>query len=138
MKRLTLILTLALSLALVALASVGCSTTESPNTNNDNKAVLTTTPAAPAAATPEAAKPSAATTAAVTGVAACDEYLTRVEKCLESRNVPEAAKAAYRQSLEQNRTAWKQASATPQGKAALETSCKAALDGASSFLASCK
>lgn len=128
MKRLTLILTLALSLALVALASVGCSTTESPNTNNDNKAVLTTTPAAPAAAT----------TAAVTGVAACDEYLTRVEKCLESRNVPEAAKAAYRQSLEQNRTAWKQASATPQGKAALETSCKAALDGASSFLASCK
>lgn len=128
MKRLTLILTLALSLALVALGSVGCSTTESPNTNNDNKAVLTTTPAAPAAAT----------TAAVTGVAACDEYLTRVEKCLESRNVPEAAKAAYRQSLEQNRTAWKQASATPQGKAALETSCKAALDGASSFLASCK
>lgn len=132
MKRLTLNLTLALSL--VALGSVGCATTEAPNTNNNN-AVLTTTPVAPAAATP--AKPAAATTAAVIGVASCDEYLTKVEKCLESRNVPEAAKAAYRQSLEQNRTAWKQASATPQGKASLETSCKAALDGARSFLASC-
>lgn len=138
MKRLTLILTLSLSLSLFALGSAGCAA-ESPNTNNGNQAVSTTTPAAPAAAaTPEAAKPSAATTAAVTGVAACDEYLTRVEKCLESRNVPEAAKAAYRQSLEQNRTAWKQASATPQGKAALETSCRAALDGAKSFLDSCR
>jgi len=132
MKRLTLNLTLALSL--VALGSVGCAVTESPNTNNNNS-VLTTTPVVPAGAT--AAKPAAATTAAVTGVASCDEYLTKVEKCLESRNVAEAAKAAYRQSLEQNRTAWKQASATPQGKASLETSCKAALDGARSFLASC-
>jgi hypothetical protein len=138
MKRLTLILTLTLSLMLVALGSAGCSTTEAPN---DNKAVSTPTPAAPvapAAATPGAAKPSTATTAAVTGVAACDEYLTRIEKCLESRSVPEAAKAAYRQSLEQNRAAWKQASATPQGKAALATSCQAALDSAKSFLASCK
>ena len=131
MKRLTLILTLALSL--VVLAFAGCGKTEESNANNGNKAVSTATTAAPAAT-----KSSAPSTGADTGVAACDEYLTKVEKCLNNPHVPEAAKAAYRQSLEQNRTAWKQAASTPQGKAALETSCKAALENAKSFLATCK
>lgn len=132
MKRLTLILTLALSLSLLALASIGCSGSTAVNVNANVKPAAATTPAtaAPAATT--------TTTAANTGVASCDEYLTQVEKCLNNPHVPEAAKAAYRQSLEQNRTAWKQAASTPQGRAALETSCKAALDGAKGFLASCK
>ncbi len=131
MKRFCLVLTLVLSLAALALS--GCSKTEESNANNSNKAVLTATPAPPATT-----KPAAPSTAAGTGVAACDEYLTRVEKCLNNPHVPEAAKVAYRTSLEQNRTAWKQAASTPQGKAALETSCKAALDNAKSFLATCK
>src|SRR5712692_10562457 len=130
MKRLTLILTL--SLSLIVLAFVGCSKTEPTNANNGNKDV-STTPAAPAAT-----KSSAPSTAADTGVAACDEYLTKVEKCLNNPHVPEATKAAYRTSLTQNRTAWKQAASTPQGKAALETSCKTALENAKSFLATCK
>ena len=131
MKRFSLILTVVLLLAVAAL--IGCTKTEPTNANNSNKAVSTATPAAPAAT-----KSSAPSTAANTGVAACDEYLTKVEKCLNNPHVPEAAKAAYRTSLEQNRTAWKQAASTPQGKAALETSCKAALEGAKSFLATCK
>ena len=131
MKRLSLILTVVFLLAAAAL--IGCNKTEPTNANNSNKAVSTATPAAPAAT-----KSSAPSTAADTGVAACDEYLTKVEKCLNNPNVPEAAKAAYRTSLEQNRTAWKQAASTPQGKAALETSCKAALENAKSFLATCK
>ena len=131
MKRLSLILTAVLLLAAAAL--IGCTKTEPTNANNSNKAVSTTTPAAPAAT-----KSSASSTAADTGVAVCDEYLTKVEKCLNNPNVPAAAKTAYRNSLEQNRTAWKQAAATPQGRAALETSCKAALDSAKSFLATCK
>jgi hypothetical protein len=71
-------------------------------------------------------------------VAECDEYLAKIQKCMDSPNVPEAAKAAYRSTMEQNRAAWKQAASTPQGKASLTTSCKAALDSAQSFLATCK
>jgi hypothetical protein len=136
MKRLTLILTLALSLSLLALASSGCSGTTEVNVNANVKPAAATTPAAPVAATTPAA--STAATAANTGVASCDEYLTQVEKCLNNPHVPDAAKAAYRASLEQNRTAWKQAASTPQGKAALESSCKTAMDNAKSFFATCK
>jgi len=133
MKRLTLILTLALSLSLLALVSIGCSGTTEVNVNANVKPAAASTPAAAAPAAP-----ATSTTSANTGVASCDEYLTQVAKCLNNPNVPEAAKAAYRASLDQNRTAWKQAASTPQGKAALESSCKMALDNAKGFLASCK
>lgn len=77
----------------------------------------------------EPASPSTTdSTSAVTGVPACDEYLAKVEKFLENPKVPQATRDMYKQSLEQNRTAWKQAVSTPQGKAGLETSCKTALD----------
>ena len=137
MKRLTLFLTLAMSLSLLALISIGCAGSTEVNVNAN---VAPAAAATPAAAAPASQTPAAATvtTAANTGVASCDEYLTQVEKCLNNPNVPEAAKAAYRTSLEQNRTAWKQAAATPQGKAALEASCKTALDNAKPFLATCK
>jgi len=135
MKRLTLILTLALSLSLLALVSIGCSGTTEVNVNANVKPAAASTPAAAAPAAPAT---STTSTAANTGVASCDEYLTQVAKCLNNPNVPEAAKAAYRASLDQNRTAWKQAASTPQGKAALESSCKMALDNAKGFLASCK
>ena len=136
MKRLPLILILTVFLSLIALAASGCSGSTEVNVNANTPAAATT----PAAKAPAAATPAAATTttAANTGVASCDEYLTQVEKCLNNPQVPEQAKAAYRASLEQNRTAWKQAASTPQGKAALEASCKAALDGAKGFLATCK
>lgn len=136
MKRLTLFLTLAMSLSLLALISIGCSGSTEVNINANVKPAAATTPAAAAPASTPAT--GTVTTAANTGVASCDEYLAQVEKCLKNPNVPEAAKAAYRSSLEQNRTAWKQAASTPQGKAALETSCKTALDNAKPFLAGCK
>jgi hypothetical protein len=79
-----------------------------------------------------------AETESVTGVEACDEYLSKVEFCLTKPNVPEAAKTAYRQSLEQNRAAWKQLAATEQGKASLQSSCKMALDSAKTFFDSCQ
>jgi len=136
MKRITVILTLALALSLLALLSIGCSGSTEVNVNANVKPATTGTPAPAAPAAPAASTTTA--TAANTGVASCDEYLTQVEKCLNNPHVPDAAKAAYRASLEQNRTAWKQAASTPQGKAALETSCKTALDNAKSFLATCK
>lgn len=76
--------------------------------------------------------------ASLTGVAACDEYLSKVEVCLNKPNVPEATKAAYRQSLEQNRAAWKRAASSAQGKASLEASCKMAIDSAKPFFDGCK
>ncbi len=77
-------------------------------------------------------KPAAnsTTSTAETGVPACDEYLAKVEKFINNPNVPQATKDAYKQSQEQNRTAWKQAASTAQGKASLETSCKQALESA--------
>jgi len=138
MKRLPLILTLTVFLSLLALAASACGGSTEVNVNANVKPASTPATAAPPTATTPATTTPAAATTSVTGVASCDEYLTQVEKCLNSKNVPEAAKAAYRQSLETNRTAWKQAASTPQGKAALESSCKAALDSAKSFLASCK
>ncbi len=77
-------------------------------------------------------------TSSITGVASCDEYLNRVEFCLTKPNVPDAMKSAYRQSMEQNSAAWKQAASTPAGKEQLESSCKMALDAARSFFETCK
>ena len=65
-----------------------------------------------------------------TGVPACDEYLAKVEKIVNNPNVPQTTRDAYKQSLDQNRTAWKQAASTTQGKASLEQNCKQALESA--------
>ena len=73
-------------------------------------------------------------TAAQTGVASCDEYLARVEKCVNNPGVPETVKATYRNSLQLNRDTWKKAAADPTAKAQLETTCKQALDAVKSTL----
>ena len=66
-----------------------------------------------------------------TGIAACDDYLAKVEKCiLNNPNVPDQAKTTYRTSQEQSRTAWKAAAANPTAKAQAEASCKQAMDAA--------
>lgn len=105
MKKLTLSLTLCLGLLLA-----GC--------GGDKSVANSTT------------KTETTTSATETGVPACDEYLAKVEKFVNSPNVPQATKDAYKQSLEQNRAAWKQAASTAQGKQQLESSCKTALEAA--------
>jgi hypothetical protein len=64
-----------------------------------------------------------------TGVPECDAYIKKYEACVQSK-VPEAARASVRQSLDQMKAAWKQAAASPNGKASLATGCNAALDAA--------
>lgn len=64
------------------------------------------------------------------GVHPCDEYLSGVETLLKNPNVPQTMRDRYKQSLEQNRTAWKQATATENGREQLESSCKTALHSA--------
>jgi hypothetical protein len=68
------------------------------------------------------------------GVAECDEYLAKVETCINER-VPEDAKAMQRQSIEQVRNQWRQAATDATARAGLATGCKAALDSARSAMA---
>jgi len=63
------------------------------------------------------------------GVPACDEYLTKYEKCISSK-VPEAGRAQMKASMDTMRKSWKQAASTPAGKAGLEAGCKQALEAA--------
>lgn len=118
------------ALIILCVVLLGCTSTEQSNSNQSGSNTSTTKP--------NETKPSDTTSSGATGVASCDEYLSKVEKCLNNPNVPQATKDIYKQSLEQNRAAWKQAASTPQGKANLETSCKAAIDAAKTFFDSCK
>ena len=63
------------------------------------------------------------------GVAACDEYLSKYEACVQSK-IPDSMKATLSASLEQTKTQWKAAAASAEANPALEASCKAALDAA--------
>lgn len=94
-------------------------------------------PAAPApsstpAAPPPAATPPAATASAI-GIPECDNYLTKYEACVAGK-VPEAARDALRQSLEQTRTAWRSAAANDATKASLGAACTQAHEAAKAAL----
>jgi hypothetical protein len=77
------------------------------------------------------AKPAtaAATTGDAVGVAECDQYLTAYESCLKDK-VPAAARDMMKTSFETTRASWRQAAATPEGRAGLGATCKAARDAA--------
>jgi len=78
---------------------------------------------APAAAPTQAAAAPVPAAAAEFGVAECDDYMTKYLACVDSK-VPEAARAALRQSLDQTKAQWKQAASTPEGKSGLAMACK--------------
>jgi hypothetical protein len=61
------------------------------------------------------------------GVAECDDYVQKYTACIDSK-VPESSRVMVRQQLDQMKTAWKQAAATADGKAALATGCKQATE----------
>lgn len=89
-----------------------------------------TTPAAPPAAAPAPAPAATApATADSVGVPECDNYITKYLACVSGK-VPEASRAQLQASLDQMRAAWKQAAATPDGKASLAQACTAANDAA--------
>lgn len=88
-------------------------------------------PAADTQATP-AAKADASTAASAAGeigVPECDNYMTKYRECIESK-VPASVKDTVRQSLDQATSAWKQAAATPEGRATLAQACTAATEAA--------
>jgi hypothetical protein len=69
------------------------------------------------------------------GVAECDEYLTKYEKCLKDK-VPAMARGSLEQGMEQMRDAWKQAAQNEAAKAGLATGCKQALESAKATMGS--
>ena len=109
---------------LLGLGLLACGGAENTNTAA-NANVAATNANTKAAATPAG---TTASTGDKIGVAECDEYIAKVEACLAK--VPAAGQPAVKSSLDTMRTTWKQAAATPQGKAGLATGCKAALDQA--------
>ena len=108
--------------SLAALLAVACG--EAPPTEK-------TAPAAtPAAAAPTAsAAPAAGAAASGFGVPECDDYMAKYLACIDSK-VPEAARAAVRQGVEQTKASWTQAAQTPQGKEGLAMACKQATEAA--------
>lgn len=62
------------------------------------------------------------------GVPECDEYIAKVEACLAK--IPAAGQPAVKTSLDTMRKSWRDAAATPQGKAGLAVGCKQALETA--------
>ena len=87
--------------------------------------------------TDTAAKPAdtaAAPAGGDIGVAECDEYIKKMTEC-STKMAPEAA-GPMKESMETMKKAWKDASGTPEGKTALASGCKQALDAAKSAYAS--
>lgn len=56
------------------------------------------------------------------GVAECDEFLQKYERCVMGK-VPEAVRQNVSQSLESMRAMWREAATTPQGRAGLKQAC---------------
>jgi hypothetical protein len=56
------------------------------------------------------------------GVPECDSYFRKYKACLDTK-VPESVKPMLKQTFDQTATAWRQAAATPQGKAGLASGC---------------
>ena len=69
------------------------------------------------------------------GVAECDQYLAAYESCLKDK-VPAAARDMMKTSFESTRASWRQAAATPEGRAGLATACKTARDAARQAMSS--
>jgi hypothetical protein len=68
------------------------------------------------------------------GVAECDDYIKKMNDCA-GKMQPEAA-GPMKESMATMQKAWKDAAATPEGKTALASGCKQALDAAKSAYAS--
>jgi hypothetical protein len=69
------------------------------------------------------------------GVAECDEYVNKYEKCV-TENAPVASRAQLKQNVDAMRSSWQQAAAKPAAAAGLAQGCKQALATAKTALAS--
>lgn len=121
---------LAVSLICGSLATAACSSGD-PAAGARSKDA----PAPTAAAQTTTAQTAPAASGDSVGVAECDQYLAAYESCLKDK-VPAAAREMMKTSFDSTRASWRQAAATPEGRAGLATACKTARDAARQSMAS--
>lgn len=121
-----------------AIIFAGCTTASNTasNTATANKAntasANTSTPAANTSNTSNSsAKTETAPAGDSVGVAECDEYIKKYEACLTkvAAKAPQA-EGPLKTAFQAQRDSFKTGASTPQGKTALVTVCKNALDAA--------
>ena|SRR5947209_6979630 len=120
-----LALCLAAGLALLACSGGASDNTTNTAAGNSNKTAATNTTAAN----------TATASGDKIGVPECDDYIAKYEACVNSK-VPESMRASVKASMDMARKTWKDAAATPQGRAGLATACKQALDTAKTAMSS--
>jgi hypothetical protein len=79
---------------------------------------------------------SAASGGGGTGIAECDQWISKMQDCLGKMDP--TAKAAAQPAFDATKSSWTQAAKDPNGKAALQASCKQMLDGFASQNPQCK
>jgi hypothetical protein len=67
------------------------------------------------------------------GVPECDDYLRAYRDCVQNK-VPEGSRADLNQAIDQSVALWRQAAATPEGKAGLGAACTTARDAMKSAM----
>jgi len=95
----------------------------------------------PAATDSSSSTPSASSSASSSpassdesiGVPECDDYLRAYRDCVQNK-VPEGSRADLNQSMDQSVALWRQAAATPEGKAGLGAACTTSRDAMKSAL----
>ena len=125
MKLKVLFLVAAATLALAACKPAEKPAEETPAAETAPAAEVTAPAAEPAAPAATAPVADTATATASTGVPECDTYLEKVYACISDK-VPEAQRAAMKQSIEQTQSGW----STVTDKTALATQCKSAMEQA--------
>ena len=103
---------------LCAAILIGCSKTETGNTNtaadNSNKGTTSTT-----------GKTGTTSSGDKIGIAECDDFIAKYEACVTGK-VPEAARASYQTAVKQWKDSWKKLAENPQTKGTLAAACKQA------------
>lgn len=120
-------------LAFVLAASLICGSLATAACSSGDPAAGAQSKDAPARTT--AAQTAPAASGDSIGVAECDQYLAAYESCLKDK-VPAAAREMMKTSFDSTRASWRQAAATPEGRAGLATACKTARDAARQAMAS--
>ena len=136
MKKIYLTLSLLAALSLTACGGAAETAKDSKTATTDAKPATADIQPAAAEKPMDPAKPTDGMIKL--GVAECDEYLEKVEKCGGSKNLPEAAKASLRESVAANRDAWKKLAANPATKKTLASVCQTALEQTKATFALCK
>ena len=121
--------------ACAVLALAACQQQSAPTPAKPAEPAPSSQPATPPPPTtpPAAAAPATTATGDSIGIPECDNYLAKYEACVAGK-VPEAARDALRQSLEQTRAAWRSAAANEATKAGLANACTQAHDAAKASL----